>query len=47
MGLLLDAGYDGPFDLEILGPRIEAEGYRAPIARSLERAGEMLERLGV
>jgi len=47
MGLLLDAGYEGPFDLEILGPMIEAEGYRAPIERSLERAGEMLERLGV
>ena len=46
MSLMLDAGYDGPFDLEILGPRIEAEGYRAPIARSLERASAMLERLG-
>jgi sugar phosphate isomerase/epimerase len=43
--LVLDAGYDGPFDLEILGPRIEEEGYRAPIARSVERASEMLERL--
>ncbi len=38
LGLLLDAGYEGPFDLEILGPRIEEEGYRAPIARSVERA---------
>jgi sugar phosphate isomerase/epimerase len=47
LGVLLDAGYEGPFDLEILGPTIEAEGYRAPIARSLDRAGEMLERLGV
>ena len=46
LGLVLDAGYEGPFDLEILGPRIEEEGYRAPIARSLERAGEMLGRLG-
>jgi sugar phosphate isomerase/epimerase len=46
IALMLDAGYDGPFDLEILGPRIEAEGYRAPIARSLERASAMLERLG-
>jgi sugar phosphate isomerase/epimerase len=45
LGLLLDAGYDGPIDLEILGPRIEEEGYRAPIARSVERAGEMLDRL--
>ncbi len=46
LGMLLDAGYRGPFDLEILGPRIEEEGYRAPILRSVERAGEMLERLG-
>ncbi len=46
MRMLLEAGYEGPFDLEILGPRIEEEGYRAPIIRSIERAGEMLERLG-
>jgi sugar phosphate isomerase/epimerase len=43
--LMLDAGYDGPFDIEILGPKIEEEGYRAPIARSVERASEMLDRL--
>ena len=46
MGVVLDAGYEGPFELEILGPVIEAEGYRAPIVRSLERASEMLDRLG-
>jgi sugar phosphate isomerase/epimerase len=46
MGVMLDAGYEGPFELEILGPVIESEGYRAPIARSLERASEMLDRLG-
>ena len=45
-GLLLDAGYEGPFDLEILGPEIEEEGYRAPIVRSVERASEILDRLG-
>jgi sugar phosphate isomerase/epimerase len=44
--MLLDSGYEGPFDLEILGPKIEDEGYRAPIARSVERATEILERLG-
>jgi sugar phosphate isomerase/epimerase len=44
--LLLDAGYAGPFDIEILGPRIEEEGYRAPIARSVDRASELLDRLG-
>ena len=46
MGLMLEAGYEGPFDLEILGPRIEAAGYRDSIAASIERAGEMLSRLG-
>jgi sugar phosphate isomerase/epimerase len=46
MGLVLDAGYEGPFDLEILGPRIEEEGYRSSILRSLERATEILDRLG-
>jgi sugar phosphate isomerase/epimerase len=46
LGMLLDAGYGGLFDLEILGPRIEEEGYRAPIARSVERATGMLDRLG-
>jgi sugar phosphate isomerase/epimerase len=43
---VLDAGYEGPFDLEILGPAIENEGYRAPIVRSLERTTEILDRLG-
>jgi sugar phosphate isomerase/epimerase len=46
IAMVLDAGYTGVFDLEILGPPIEEEGYRAPIVRSLERASEMLDRLG-
>jgi sugar phosphate isomerase/epimerase len=45
MAMMLAAGYEGAFDLEILGPRIEEEGYRAPIARSIERASEILDRL--
>jgi len=45
LGTVIDAGYTGPFDLEVLGPRIEEEGYRAPIARSLERLTAMLDRL--
>ncbi len=44
--MVLDAGYEGPFDLELIGPVIEEEGYRAPIVRSIERASEMLDRLG-
>jgi sugar phosphate isomerase/epimerase len=46
VAMLLDAGYEGVFELEILGPVVEAEGYRAPIVRSLERMSEMLGRLG-
>lgn len=46
LGMVLDAGYEGPFDLEILGPAIEDEGYRAPIGRSVERATKILERFG-
>jgi sugar phosphate isomerase/epimerase len=46
LATLLDAGYGGVFDLEILGPRIEKEGYASAIRRSLERANEILDRLG-
>jgi len=46
MRMMLDAGYEGAFELEILGPQIEAEGYRAAIARSVERASEILDHLG-
>ena len=46
VAMVLDAGYEGAFELEILGPQIEEEGYRAPIIRSLERTSEMLDRLG-
>jgi sugar phosphate isomerase/epimerase len=47
VAMVLDAGYDGLFDLEIIGPRIEAEGYLSATRRSLERMTEMLDRLGV
>jgi sugar phosphate isomerase/epimerase len=47
LAMLLDAGYEGSFDIEILGPRIEQEGYASAIARSVERASELLDRLGV
>jgi sugar phosphate isomerase/epimerase len=46
LGHVLDAGYEGAFDLELLGPRIEAEGYEAAIARSVERLSAILDRLG-
>jgi len=46
VSMVLDAGYEGPFDLEIMGPRMDQEGYPAAIRRSVERASELLDRLG-
>ncbi|MGO8863459.1 MAG: sugar phosphate isomerase/epimerase family protein [Acidimicrobiales bacterium] len=46
LDMILGAGYEGMFDLELVGPKIAAEGYLSATRRSLERATEMLERLG-
>jgi sugar phosphate isomerase/epimerase len=46
LGQVLAAGYDGCFDLEIVGPRIEEEGYRSACRRGIDRLGEMLDSLG-
>lgn len=46
IGDLLDAGYQGLFDLELVGPRIDAEGAAPATTRAAERLSEMLERLG-
>jgi len=32
---LLESGYEGAFELELVGPRIEAEGYASAITRSV------------
>ena len=34
---LADAGYDGWYDIELLGPAIEAEGYEAVLPRAITR----------
>jgi sugar phosphate isomerase/epimerase len=34
---LADAGYDGWYDIELLGPAIEAEGYAAVVPRAVAR----------
>jgi sugar phosphate isomerase/epimerase len=44
--LLLDAGYAGPFDLELVGPRIEREGYASAIRRSVVFLEDVLTTLG-
>ena len=43
---LLDAGYAGMFDLELVGPRIEAEGPRIASKRAAENLSELLTKLG-
>ena len=43
---VLEAGYEGDFDLELLGPRIESEGYESAVRRSAEWLSSTLERLG-
>lgn len=43
--LLRDGGYEGHFDLELLGPRIDAEGPETAVRRAGDRLGEMLEAL--
>lgn len=47
MERLLDAGYQGYFDIELLGPSIEAEGYASSIGRSVEWLSTRLESWGV
>lgn len=46
LGELLEAGYQGMFDLELIGPRIDAEGALAATRRAAERLSELLLRLG-
>jgi sugar phosphate isomerase/epimerase len=42
----LDAGYDGAFELELLGPRIDGEGRAEAVARAAAALGTMLRSLG-
>jgi sugar phosphate isomerase/epimerase len=46
IAMALDAGFEGTFDLEIMGPRVEEEGYPSTVRRAVERASELLDRLG-
>ncbi len=47
LGDVLAAGYAGPFELELVGPRIDAEGYASAITRSVEALSRLLDDLGV
>jgi sugar phosphate isomerase/epimerase len=43
---VLEAGYKGVFDLELIGPRIDAEGYDAAIPRAVANLEDLLATLG-
>lgn len=45
LGHLLEAGYEGVFDLELVGPRIEEEGYAAAITAGIDHLTELVEDL--
>jgi sugar phosphate isomerase/epimerase len=44
---LFASGYDGNFDLELLGPRIDKEGHREAARRAAQVTGNILRELGV
>jgi sugar phosphate isomerase/epimerase len=44
---MLEAGYAGTFDIELVGPRIDAEGRVAAVRRAAENLGGILRSLGV
>lgn len=46
IGDVLDAGFEGLFDLELVGPRIREEGSAAASVRAIDRLSDMLVRLG-
>jgi sugar phosphate isomerase/epimerase len=43
---LVDAGYEGAFDIEVIGPRIEAEGYERAVPRSVANVAALLAEIG-
>ena len=47
LGELIASGYTGCFDLELIGPAINAEGYESAISRSITALGQMLDTTGV
>lgn len=46
LGWVLEAGYQGAFDLELIGPRIDREGHLQAVRRAADKLGEILTRLG-
>ena len=46
VGTVLGAGYPGCFDLELIGPAIEAEGYESAVPRAVATTTALLEGAG-
>jgi sugar phosphate isomerase/epimerase len=46
MSWFLKAGYRGAFDIELVGPRIDQEGYQSAVTRSVHWLTDALNRLG-
>ncbi len=46
LGQVLESGYTGVFDLELIGPKIDAEGYASAVPRAVDALGAMLTDLG-
>ncbi|HWC37553.1 MAG TPA: sugar phosphate isomerase/epimerase family protein [Acidimicrobiales bacterium] len=47
IGQLLEAGYEGVFDIELIGRRIEEEGYEHAVPRAVERVEALLASAGI
>ena len=47
LGAIVDAGYEGVFDLELIGPRIEQEGYESAVPRAVATLTDLLADLDV
>jgi sugar phosphate isomerase/epimerase len=45
LGTVLDAGYSGVFDLELIGDAIRAEGYDTAVPRAVDALGSILDQL--
>jgi sugar phosphate isomerase/epimerase len=43
---VLEAGYTGPFELEVWNPAIEDEGYHSALSRGIERTDALLHAAG-
>jgi sugar phosphate isomerase/epimerase len=46
LGWILQAGYQGKFDLELIGPRIDREGHVVAVDRAARYLGQVLTELG-